>query len=97
MLYLELFCKYNTLIQISDYSAIKNFVVCQALRKLREARRLTVLPLAMPSEGDGEAGFTDTLRPHADYGSRLNIVSRRATLRLLRPTAAKNVSFTIPP
>lgn len=35
MLYLELFCKYNTLIQILDYSAIKNFVVYQALRKLR--------------------------------------------------------------
>lgn len=25
----------------------------------------------MPSDGDGEAGFTDTFRPHADYGSRL--------------------------
>lgn len=31
-----------------------------------------MLSSAMPSEGDGEAGFTDTLRPHADYGSRLN-------------------------
>lgn len=43
-----------------------------SLRKLREARRLTVLPSAMPSESDGEAGFADTIRPHADYGSRLN-------------------------
>ena len=43
-----------------------------SLRKLREALRLTVLPSAMPSNGDGEAGFTDTIRPHADYGSQLN-------------------------
>lgn len=43
-----------------------------SLRKLREAWRLTVLSSAIPSDGDGEAGFTDTLRPHADYGSRLN-------------------------
>lgn len=47
-------------------------LVCPALRKLREVWRLTVLSSAMPSDGDGEAGFTDTLRPHADYGSRLN-------------------------
>ena len=72
MLYLELFCKYNTLIRILDYSAIKIFVVCQALRKLREVWLLTVLSSAMPSDGDGEAGFTDTFRPHADDGSRLN-------------------------
>ena len=73
MLYLELFCKYNTLIRILDYSAMKKiFVDCQALRKLREAWRLTGLSSAMPSECVGEAGFTDTLRPHADYGSRLN-------------------------
>lgn len=44
----------------------------EALRKLREAWRLTVLSSAMPSDGDGEASFTDTLRPHADYGNRLN-------------------------
>ena len=31
-----------------------------------------MLSSALPSDGDGEAGFTDTLRPHADYGSRLN-------------------------
>lgn len=32
MLYLELFCKYNTLIRILDYSAMKKiFVDCQAL------------------------------------------------------------------
>lgn len=43
-----------------------------SLRKRREAWRLTVLSSALPSDGDGEAGFTDTLRPHADYGSRLN-------------------------
>lgn len=41
-------------------------------RKRIEAWRLTVLSSAMPSDGDGEAGFTDTIRPHADYGSRLN-------------------------
>lgn len=27
---------------------------------------------ALRSDGDGEAGFTDTIRPHGDYGSRLN-------------------------
>lgn len=43
-----------------------------SLRKLRETWRLTALSSAMPSECVGEAGFTDTLRPHADYGSRLN-------------------------
>ena len=102
MLYLELFCKYNTLIRILDYSAMKKiFVDCQALR---EAWRLTGLSSAMPSECVGEAGFTDTLRPHADYGNRLNTgcsliknLSRRVTLRLLRPTAAKNISVPIPP
>lgn len=73
MLYLELFCKYNTLIRIIDYSAKKKInVVCPTLRKLREAWLLTVLSSAMPSECDGEAGFTDTLRPHTDYGSWLN-------------------------
>ena len=73
MLYLELFCKYNTLIRIMDYSAKKKInIVCLALLKRIEAWRLTVLPSVLPSEGDGEAGFTDTLRPHADYGSRLN-------------------------
>lgn len=73
MLYLELFCKYNTLIRIIDYSAKKKInIVCTTLRKLREAWRLTVLSSALPSECDGEAGFTDTLRQHTDYGSRLN-------------------------
>lgn len=37
-----------------------------SLQKRREAWRLTVLSSAMPSDGDGEAGFTDTIRPHAD-------------------------------
>lgn len=41
-------------------------------RKQREAWRLTVLSSALPSECDGEASFTDTLRPHTDYWSRLN-------------------------
>ena len=53
-----------------------------SLRKLREAWRLTGLSSAMPSDGDGEAGFTDTLRPHADYGSRLNTSSLIRLVRL---------------
>ena len=53
MLYLELFCKYNTLIWIIGYLA-QIFRI--ALRKRIEAWRLTVLASVVPSDGDGDPG-----------------------------------------